>query len=110
MVEAVFRGVMTSNEIKVIDWRPLKKGTSLQGFASIQLPSGLILHDVSLHEHANGSRWVGLPARKYETPDCTSSYVRLIEFVVKDTHRRFQKSALAAVDKFFAEHSLAKSG
>jgi hypothetical protein len=42
-------------------WRPLRRN-SLRGFASIALPSGLDIDDVTVHV-AGGRAWASLPAR-----------------------------------------------
>ena len=49
----------TTNAFKVREWRPHSKNT-LVGFASLERPSGLIIHNISGHEKAN-SRWVAMP-------------------------------------------------
>jgi hypothetical protein len=47
--------------VKLVEWRAFRKNT-LHGFAAIELPSGLIIRDVSIHEKA-GKWWASLPAR-----------------------------------------------
>ena len=47
--------------MKLLDWRASRKNT-LHGFAVIELPSGFVIRDVSIHEKA-GKWWAGLPAR-----------------------------------------------
>jgi len=42
-------------------WRPHLSG-SLRGFFTLELPSGLIINDLTLHEK-DGKRWVGLPGK-----------------------------------------------
>jgi|HubBroStandDraft_4_1064222.scaffolds.fasta_scaffold1033471_2 hypothetical protein len=46
---------------RLLEWRALRKN-ALFGFAVVELPSGLVIRDVSVHEKA-GRWWVGLPAR-----------------------------------------------
>jgi hypothetical protein len=43
------------------EWRPCFKNT-LRGFCVVELPSGLIVRDVSIHEKA-GKWWACLPAK-----------------------------------------------
>jgi hypothetical protein len=43
------------------EWRPMRKNT-LRGFCVIELPSGLVIRDVSIHEKA-GNWWASLPSR-----------------------------------------------
>jgi hypothetical protein len=46
---------------RLIEWRTFRKNT-LRGFAVVELPSGLVIRDVTVHEKA-GKLWAGLPAR-----------------------------------------------
>jgi hypothetical protein len=46
---------------KLMEWRPMRKNT-LRGFAVIELPSGLVIRDISIHEKG-GKYWAGLPSR-----------------------------------------------
>ena len=49
--------------ITVTDFRPRRSNT-LRGFATVNIGERkLTLHDVLIHQHANGKRWVGLPAK-----------------------------------------------
>jgi hypothetical protein len=91
-----------SNEITVSDWRPLRKGSSLQGFVTLVLPSGLTLHDVTYHKREDGARWLGMPARSYTKADGETAWTRIVDFNSKEAHARFQREAMAAVDKYFA--------
>ena len=81
---------------------PFKKGESLQGFATLQLPSGLVLHDCAFHEGGNGAGWIGMPARSYTTKDGNTSWQRLVDFADRHSHEKFQQAALAALDEYFA--------
>jgi hypothetical protein len=47
--------------MQLLEWSAFRKNT-LHGFAVVELPSGLVIRDVSIHEKA-GKWWVGLPAR-----------------------------------------------
>ena len=47
--------------MRLVEWRAFQKNT-LRGFAIIELPSGLIVRDVSVHQK-NGKWWAGLPSR-----------------------------------------------
>lgn len=85
-------------ELSIADWKAHRKN-SLQGFLSLILPSGLVIHNCSLHQR-DGARWIGLPARQYVKDDGAKSYAPLIEFTSKDARQRFQAAALEAVDRF----------
>jgi hypothetical protein len=47
--------------MRLISFRPVVKG-SLRGFCNVELPSGLVLKDVSVFV-ARGKAWAALPAR-----------------------------------------------
>jgi hypothetical protein len=83
---------------RVIEWKEFRKNT-LEGFLSLQLPSGLILHNCSLHRKGD-SRWVGLPARAYEKSDGGKNWEPLVEFTSKESRDRFQAAAITAVDEY----------
>ena len=85
-------------ELLVTNWKAYQKNT-LQGFLSLTLPSGLLLHNLTFHRKG-GARWIGLPARQYAKEDGTTTYTPLIEFTTKEVRQRFQQAALAALDAF----------
>ncbi len=84
-------------EFSVTNWKVYEKNT-LRGFLSLTLPSGLTIHNCSLHQK-DGSRWIGFPSRQYSKEDGSIGYSPLIE-VASDARRSFQDAALAAVDRF----------
>ena len=47
--------------MRLVEWRAFRKKT-LFGFAVVELPSGLVIRDISLHEKA-GKWWASLPSR-----------------------------------------------
>src|SRR3954470_20231517 len=83
------------------DWKSFPKNTLL-GFVSIEVPSGVIFKEVSLHEK-NGSRWINLPSRAWSKPDGTTGYQPLIDFRDSRARTRFQDEALLAINKLLAE-------
>ena len=90
----------TARGFAVREWKSFEKNT-LRGFLSVELPSGMILHDCTIHQK-NGSRWIGLPARQYEKGG-TKTWAPLIEFASKEAREKFQAAALAAFDAYMAE-------
>jgi hypothetical protein len=91
------------------DWRALGRN-SLRGFVTLKLsPSGIVLRDCSLDEK-DGRRWVGLPAmplldaegRHRIGEDSKRLYTPAVEIIGKSERERFQRTALAAVDKLFS--------
>src|ERR1700687_4616526 len=47
--------------VRLIEWRPIRRNT-LCGFAIVEMPNGLVIRELSIHEKA-GKRWVGMPAK-----------------------------------------------
>jgi DNA-binding cell septation regulator SpoVG len=85
----------TATALKVRSWRPLVRHTLL-GFLSLELPSGLVINDITVHEKA-GSRWCSMPARQYEK-DGEKQWAPLVDFANKETREAFQRLALEALD------------
>jgi hypothetical protein len=79
----------------ISEWKQVNRNT-LIGVFTLHLPSGMLIHGAMLHQK-NGSRWIGLPAREYQL-NGERKFARIIEFANKQTHEKFQASALAAVD------------
>jgi hypothetical protein len=69
-----------SAPIAISDWQPRENGT-LRGFFTAALPSGLVLHELMLHERGGKVRY-GAP---------------LIEFASRADRDRFMAQALAAL-------------
>jgi hypothetical protein len=87
-----------SHDFVVREWRPYQKNT-LRGFLSLELPSGLILHGLTLHDK-EGRRWVGMPAKSFEK-DGTTTWAPQVEFSSKESRERFQVAAIEAIDAYF---------
>jgi hypothetical protein len=96
--------------ITASDWRPMVRNT-LQGFVTLELaPSGMRLRECALHEK-DGRRWIGLPSKpqldaegrhRIDPATLKKAYVPVVEVTGKTERERFQKAALAAVDKLLA--------
>jgi hypothetical protein len=93
-------GVAAGAGFNVREWKPFEKNT-LRGFLSIELPSGMILHGLTVHQK-DDSRWVGLPAKEY-TKNGERSWIPQVEFASKAARERFQACVLAAVDAHAGE-------
>jgi hypothetical protein len=87
-------------EIVITDWRPHPKN-SLVAFFSASLPSGLILHDLMLHQK-DKVRWVGFPGREWVNQAGEKQYARFVEFTTRAVADRFRDALLAAIDRFTA--------
>jgi hypothetical protein len=83
------------------DFKPYQKNT-LCGFVSIELPSGLIIREVTLHEK-DGTRWLGMPAKQYTKADGTTGWAPQLDFKDARARSRFQIEALKAIDKLLQE-------
>jgi hypothetical protein len=86
---------MSARGCQILNFRAFEKN-SLRGFFDIALPSGMVLCGCTLHEK-EGKRWIGLPAKPYTKDDGSQSWVRVIDFVDRETGRKFQQSVLPAV-------------
>jgi hypothetical protein len=88
-------------EIIIADWKPHEKNT-LKGFFTASLPSGLVFHDLMLHER-NGARWIAFPAREWKDAEGNRQFARFVEFSSRKAGERFRDQVLAALDKHLAE-------
>jgi hypothetical protein len=103
---AVGFGGKPQPRITATDYREVRRNT-LRGFCSLQLPSGLVLHECTYHEQGE-RRWIGLPGRpqldqdgKHRIDPATGkkAYTPVVEVRGKPARERFQSEALAAVDR-----------
>jgi hypothetical protein len=96
--------------IRASDWRPMERNT-LKGFVTLRLePSGLVLHDCTLHRTPDGREWIGLPGKpqidregeqRRDPATGKPLYTAVIEIPDKAARERFQTAALAAVHQLF---------
>src|SRR5882672_8953873 len=83
---------------EISGWNPYTKNT-LQGFFTLTMPSGMVLHGCTFHRK-NDSRWIGVPSQKFTKADGSVGYTPIVEFATDDAQRRFQEQAVAAVDRY----------
>jgi len=79
----------------ISDWAAYEKNT-LRGFFTVETPSGLVIHGMTLHVKA-GARWVSMPAREYAKADGTKSWSPVLEFANRAAADRFRDECLAAL-------------
>lgn len=80
----------------ISEFKPYTKNT-LRAFFTLNLPSGIIIRDCMLHE-SHGKRWIGLPAKPFEKPDGTRSWIPVVD--IKEGRRQaFNEAVLKLVDK-----------
>jgi hypothetical protein len=80
----------------ISNWKTLEKNT-LRGFFTVTMPSGLILHNCSLHIK-NASRWIGLPSQKYEK-NGVANYTPMVEFATREAGDKFRDLVMDALDE-----------
>ena len=81
--------------IQIRDFRPMRKG-SLLGFAKVELPSGMILSDVTILSGERGP-WASPPSKPMIGRDGTAmtdangkvKYSPIVEFTSKEVRQRF---------------------
>ena len=92
-----------SASIQIRDWRPMHKG-SLLGFAKVEMPSGMILHDVTVLSGERGA-WASPPSKPQINRDGAiikddsgkTRYAPIIEFKSKETRQRFSDGVVEAL-------------
>ena len=89
--------------ITISDWRPLRKG-ALRGFASVSMPSGMQLREVSIMQ-SNGRAWASPPSKPMLDRDGhvmvddagKRRYSAIIEFASKETRDRWSAAVIVAL-------------
>ena len=89
--------------ITISDWRPLRKG-ALRGFASVSMPSGMQLREVSIMQ-SNGRAWASPPSKPMiDRNGCVMlddagkrRYSAIIEFASKETRDRWSAAVIVAL-------------
>ncbi len=91
--------------MKCVGFKRLERG-SLQGFADVQLDSGLVLLGCTLHR-SNGKAWVNPPGRpqldaekKPIVENGKIAYAPVIEFVDTKTRFKWSAQAVAAIEEY----------
>jgi len=82
-------------KMKILKFRPYEKNT-LRGFIEVELPSGMIIKDISWHQRED-REWLGLPARQYEKEDGSKGWANQIDFISKDLYWTFVDKVLDAL-------------
>jgi hypothetical protein len=85
----------------ILNFRRIEKNTLLAVF-DIELASGTVICGAMLHE-SHAKHWIGLPSKGYVKQDGTQGWSKVVYFVDKQTHYRFQEIvtplALAAYEQ-----------
>lgn len=94
---------MSAIQIFVSDWRPLRRD-ALRGFCTATLPSGMVLHEISVLV-SNGKSWASPPSKPMVDRDGRAMlddngkrrYQQLIEFATEEIRDRFSSAVVAAL-------------
>jgi hypothetical protein len=94
--------------VTCIDFTPYTRNT-LRGFATIRLPElKLVIHDIAVHQHENGSRWASMPSKPLIDKNGVAKrgsagkieYAQLFEFEGRETRDAFSAAVVRAVLAF----------
>lgn len=93
-----------SKRLVIRDFRPVRKN-SLLGFAKIELPIGLVISDVTVHE-SHGKRWASMPSkpvldsdgRHKQSADGKREYAFIISWRSRELSDGFSEAVLSALD------------
>jgi DNA-binding cell septation regulator SpoVG len=89
--------------MKILDWRLMQRG-ALVGSAKIELPSGVIIHDINVMDGASGP-WAAMPRRvqvdrngvALRDSEGRVKYAPIIEFATRELRDRFSSEVIAAL-------------
>ena len=95
---------MTATAITVTDWKPVIAG-ALLGFCDIRLPSGMILHEVSIMRGKDGGFWASPPGKPMLDRaghvmldnNGRRRYTSCVSFADAATKRRFSAAVIEAL-------------
>ena len=96
---------MNGRRLKILQWQTLRKN-SLLGFAKIELPIGLVIRDVTVHE-SNGKRWASMPSKPLLDSDGRvhvndlgkREYALMLEWRSRELSDGFSSAVLRALDE-----------
>jgi len=97
---------MTSpgTQLRLLEWKPIRKN-ALRGFATVELPSGLTIVDVTVLVGSNGA-WASLPSKPRLSSDGTAHrgddgrilYVPILRWRSRELQDGFSAAVVAAVE------------
>lgn len=94
------------SEMKIQTWRECSR-RSLIGLFSVELPTGMVIHDIQLHQHSQ-TRWVQMPKLEIQDAAGDTNHLPVVSFTNVGASRQFTDEALFALDKYLATHPAAK--
>jgi DNA-binding cell septation regulator SpoVG len=103
MMQAPPKKEATMADLKILAWHPTPRN-SLLGFARVALPSGMIVHDVTILKGEHGP-WASPPSKPMVSRDGTVMkddagkvrYTPIIEFTSKEIRTRWSNSVIEAM-------------
>jgi hypothetical protein len=89
--------------VKILDWRPLRKN-SLLGFAKVELPSGMVISDVTILTSERGP-WASPPSKPMLDREGVAMkddkgklrYSPIIEFASREIRDRWSAAVIEAM-------------
>lgn len=87
------------------DFRAFNKNT-LRGFAIVELPAGLVIHNITIHTK-NGKAWAAMPSvpqlqdGQHRVIDGKNQYKRILEWRDRDLGDRFSAALVELVKAQF---------
>ncbi len=89
--------------MRITEFRPLQRN-SLLGFATVEMPSGMILHDCGVYQK-EGNVWASPPSKpmigrdgaKVTDRDGRAVYKPIIEFTTKDVRDKWSTAVIDAL-------------
>ncbi|NBB69095.1 MAG: hypothetical protein GVY33_02040 [Alphaproteobacteria bacterium] len=86
--------------MNITEWRPINKGTLL-GFATVEMPSGMVIHDVGINRNGDGT-WASPPGKPQLDRDKQLifkngklQYAKVVGFTSKDRRDRWSDAIIA---------------
>jgi hypothetical protein len=91
-------------KMRLLWWKPIAKGSSLRGFAAVELPIGLKVHDIPVLA-SHGKIWASLPSKPQVGKDGQHrkdangkpAYTPILEWRNRDLSARFSDAVVALV-------------
>jgi hypothetical protein len=96
---------MSKFAVRVTAFRPFQRNT-LRGFCTVHVGEmHLTIHDIGVHQHANGVRWAALPGKPVLDRDGTAKrtrdgrieYARLLSFDSRAVSDAFAAAVIVAL-------------
>ena len=80
--------------MKILNFKPRNVG-SVVGTFSVEMPSGMLLHECSLM-HSGEREWINPPQRQYEV-NGEKKYAKLVDFISRDRKDAWESMVMAAL-------------